>query len=123
MFRNAVMSFLGMEMNNLETKLMLDNLKSELNNFKMEVRLEMRMHKTAKQSNSTAVTDMLSSLNNDIRNDLASLKKRQDLLFHKQDQIQCTLSGGTPPKSRSEDFSFTIWFFSACLVIHFCTRP
>lgn len=31
---------LGMEMNNLETRLMLDNLKSEMNNFKMEVRLE-----------------------------------------------------------------------------------
>ena len=40
--------WLGMEVNNLETRLMLDNMKSELtnfksalNNFKMEVRLEM----------------------------------------------------------------------------------
>ena len=94
---------LGIEMNNLETRLMLDNLRSELNNFKMEVHLEMRMNRV-KQTDSTAVAGMLSTLSADIRSDLASLLKRQDMLFHKQDQIQCTLSGETPPASHSGGF-------------------
>ena len=84
----------------LENKLLFENLKSELNNFKMEVRLELR----AKQTDSGAVAGMLSALSTDIRNDLASLKKRQDQLFLKQDQIQCTLAGETPPVSNSSDF-------------------
>ena len=32
------------------------------------------------------------------------VKNWRDLLFHKQDQTQCTLSGGTLPKTRSDDF-------------------
>lgn len=36
---------LGIEMSDLKARLMLDNLKSELNNFKMEVYLEMKMHR------------------------------------------------------------------------------
>ena len=55
---------LGIEMANLETRLMLDNLKSELNNFKMEVSLEMRMNK-AKQNDGASVADMLSALSTD----------------------------------------------------------
>ena len=94
---------LGIEMNNFETRLMLDNLRSELNNFKMEVHLEMRMNRV-KQTDSTAVAGMLSTLSADIRSDLVSLLKRQDMLFHKQDQIQCTLSGETPPASHSGGF-------------------
>ena len=87
-------------MSNLETRLMLDNLRSELHNFKMEVHLEMKMNRM-RQTESAAVTEMFSTLSTDIRNDLASLIKRQDMLFHKQDQIQCTLTGETPPVSHS----------------------
>ena len=92
--------FIGIELSCLENKLLFENLKSELNNFKMEVRLGLR----TKQTDSTAVASMLSALSTDIRNDLASLKKRQDQLFLKQDQIQCTLAGETPPVSNSSDF-------------------
>ena len=66
---------------------------------KMEVRLEMQINR--KQSDSTSVADMLSVLSTDVRNDLALLKKRQDQLFHKQDQIHCTLAGETPVSKTS----------------------
>ena len=109
---------LGIEMANLETRLMLDNLKSELNNFKMEFRLEMRMNR-AKQNDGASVADMLSALSTDIRNDLASLKARQDQLFHKQDQIQCSLAGETPPVSNSYGFRSP----SACSVLAWSSTP
>ena len=44
---------------------------------------------------------MLSVLSTDIRNDLPLLKKQQDQLFHKQDQIHCTLAGETPVSKTS----------------------
>jgi len=96
-------SHLGIETSNLETRLMLDSLKSELNNFKMEVHLEIKMHRM-KQTDSAAVSEMLSMLSMDICNDLASVLRQQDMLFHKQDQIQCTFSSDTPPVSNSGGF-------------------
>ena len=79
----------------------LDNLRSELT--KMEVRFEMQMNQT-KQAESTNIADILSKIRTDIRNDFALLKKRQDQLFQKQDQIQCTLARETPPASSIHTF-------------------
>ena len=100
----------GTEIQNLEMRLQLDNLKSEINNlkmekdilksqltkFEMEVRLEMRML-SERVAQTDPVTNLLSKVSTEIRKDIASLKSRQDQLFHKQDQIQCTLAGETPP--------------------------
>ena len=83
-------------MSNFENRLILDNLRSEFTNFKMEVRLEMKMNQP-KETDSSAVANILSTLRMDILNDLASLKKRQDQLFFKQDQIQSSLVGDIPP--------------------------
>ena len=62
-------------MSNLETRMMLDNLRYELTNFKIEVRLELQMNLT-KQADSSAIADMLTTLHVDICSDLESLKKR-----------------------------------------------
>ena len=62
-------------MSNLETRMMLDNLRYELTNFKIEVRLELQINPT-KQADSGAIADMLTTLRVDICSDLESLKKR-----------------------------------------------
>ena len=99
-------------MNMMETRMKLYNLDSDFNHFKMyltsefsnmEIRTEMRIDRM-KQSNSAGATDLLSKISADIHNDLALLKKRQDQLFYKQDQIQCTLAGETPPLSIGSGF-------------------
>ena len=96
---------------------MLNSLRSDLTNLKMEVRLEMMNR--AKQTDSATVADMLSTLSADIRNDLASLKKRQDQLYRKQYLIHCTLAGETTPVSST----YGIQLISACLVFSSSAYP
>ncbi len=94
-------------MNNFETRMLIENMKSEMNSFKSVIRSEIDTFKSEirllilnkKESSSESVAEVLSMISTDIRNDLAALKKRQDQLFQKQDQIQCTLAGETPPVS------------------------
>ena len=85
----------GTEIQNLEMRLQLDNLKSEISNlkmekdilksqlakFEMEVRLEMRML-GERVAQTDPVTNLLSKVSTEICKDIASLKSRQDQLFH-----------------------------------------
>ena len=90
-----------------------DILKSQLTKFEMEIRLEMHML-SERAAQTDPVTNLLSKVSTEIRKDIASLKSRQDQLFHKQDQTQCTLAGETPP-ARYDSFpsptnsSFLAW--------------
>ena len=63
----------------------------------------MKMNIT-KRTDSAAAADMFFTLSTEIRSDLPSLKRGQDQLFQKQDEILCTLSGETSPVINTPGF-------------------